>query len=72
MPASPSRSMRAARSSEAARNAARSIPYGRSPMGDAAGDAAWDPARDALRPVVVILQESAIALYDQMIKGTWE
>ena len=40
MSASPSRSMRAARASEAARNAARSISYGRSCAGDAAEDAA--------------------------------
>jgi hypothetical protein len=50
---------------------------------DAAGDAAGAAARDAawaaagaaankiLNPVVVILQESALALYDQMIKGEW-
>jgi hypothetical protein len=48
--------------------------------GDAAWDAAWDAARAAARdaarkvlnPVVVILQESALALYDQMIIGTWD
>jgi hypothetical protein len=46
--------------------------------------AAWDAARDAagaaagaaadkvLQPTVVILQESALALYDQMIRGTWD
>ena len=54
---------------------------------DAAGDAAWDAARAAARdaagaaaraaaraalnPTVVILQDSALALYDQMIKGEW-
>jgi hypothetical protein len=34
---------------------------------DAAGAAAWD----AVAPTVASLQDSAIALYDQMITGTW-
>jgi hypothetical protein len=38
----------------------------------AAGAAAWDAARDVLNPVVVVLQESAVALYDRMIRGTWD
>ena len=54
------------------------------PVVRAAGAAAWDAARAAARdaagdavdkvltPVVVILQESALALYDQMITGSWE
>ena len=57
---------------DAARDAARDVAR-------VAGTAAWDAARDAARdaasavlnPVVIILQESALALYDQMIKGTW-
>jgi hypothetical protein len=40
--------------------------------GAAAGDAAGAAARDALQPTVVILQESALALYGQMVKGTWQ
>jgi hypothetical protein len=44
----------------------------RDAAGDAAGDAARDAARKVLRPTVVILQESALALYDQMIRGTWD
>jgi hypothetical protein len=47
--------------------------------GDAAGDAAWVTAwvaagavaRDMLAPTVARLQDSAIALYDQMIPGEW-
>jgi hypothetical protein len=39
---------------------------------DAAGDAAGDAAREVLNPVVVVLQESALALYDRMIIGTWD
>jgi hypothetical protein len=50
----------------AARDAARAA------AGDAAGDAAGTAACKVLNPVVVILQESALALYDQMIKGTWD
>jgi hypothetical protein len=48
----------------------------RAAAGDAAGAAAWAAARAAagaiLNPVVVVLQESALALYDRMIIGTWD
>ena len=48
----------------------------RDAAGAAAGAAAWAAARDAVtefcRPTVVILQESALALYDAMIRGTWD
>jgi hypothetical protein len=51
---------------DAARGAARDAARA------AAWDAAWAAARKVLRPTVVILQESALALYDQMIRGTWD
>jgi len=40
--------------------------------GAAARAAAWDAAGEVLNPTVIILQESALALYDQMIRGTWD
>jgi hypothetical protein len=62
---------------DAARDAARAAAgaAARDAARDAAGAAAWAAARDAadkiLNPVIVILQESALALYDQMIIGAW-
>jgi hypothetical protein len=54
---------------DAARAAARAAAW------DAAGDAAWDAARaaarDKLAPTVTQLQDSAIALYDSLIKAEW-
>jgi hypothetical protein len=51
---------------DAARDAARAAAW------DAAGDAAWaaagDAAGDVLKPTVTALQDSAIALYGQMIR----
>jgi hypothetical protein len=38
---------------------------------DAAWDAARDAARDKLAPTVALLQDSAIVLYDAMIRGEW-
>jgi hypothetical protein len=58
----------------AARDAARAAAW--AAARNAARNAAWAAARDAadkvLQPTVVILQESALALYDQMIRGTWD
>jgi hypothetical protein len=46
------------------------------PVVHAAWDAAWDAAgaaaREFLQPTVTALQESALELYDRMIRGTWD
>jgi hypothetical protein len=54
----------------AARDAARAA--ARAAAEAAARAAARAAASKVLNPVVVVLQESALALYDQMIIGTWD